>query len=309
MRFAILAIGILCVAVLVWLLVPFPVTPPVVDVIGNAERGAYVLRMGGCASCHTDAKNGGAFLAGGRPLATPFGTFYTSNLTPDPDTGIGGWSTGEFVQAVTKGVSPEGYDYFPAFPYTSFARMTVQDLADLKAYLDTVEPVANPVPPHDLDFPFGFRQLLKPWQVMFFRDGPFEPDPSRSDSWNRGAYLVNGPSHCSECHTQRNSLGAMDRSRFLAGNSSGPDGKPVPNITPHEDDGIGSWSPTDITFALQTGILPDGDVVGGAMSEVVRDSTGHLTPEDRAAIAEYLLSLEPLPDAAPAEQPSDADPG
>jgi mono/diheme cytochrome c family protein len=304
MRIAVLVVGILVAAALVWLLVPFPVTPPTVDVAGDAERGAYVLRMGGCASCHTDAANQGAFLAGGRSLQTPFGTFYTSNLTPDPETGIGGWSTGAFVQAMTKGVSPEGHDYYPAFPYTSYANMTVQDLADLKAYLDTVEPVANAVPPHALDFPYSFRPLLKPWKAMFFRAHGIEPDPSRSASWNRGAYLVQGPTHCGECHTPRNQLGAADRSHFLAGTRDGPDGKPVPNITPHQDDGIGGWSPTDVTFALQTGILPDGDVLGGAMSEVVRDSTGHLTQEDRAAIAEYLLSLEPLPDAAPADQES-----
>jgi mono/diheme cytochrome c family protein len=301
MRIAVLAVAILVAAVLVWLLVPFPVTPPTVDVAGDAERGAYVLRMGGCASCHTDSANQGAFLAGGRPLQTPFGTFYTSNITPDPDTGIGGWSTGEFVQALTKGISPDGHDYYPAFPYTSYANMTMQDLADLKAYLDTVEPVANPVPPHDLAFPFNFRPLLKPWKVMFFRENGIEPDPSRSESWNRGAYLVEGPTHCGQCHTSRNLLGALDTSRHLAGNSDGPDRKPVPNITPQPEDGIGGWSASDVGFALQTGILPDGDVLGGAMSEVVRDSTGHLTPEDRAAIAEYVLSLEPLPDAAPAE--------
>ena len=233
MRIAVLAVAILVAAVLVWLLVPFPVTPPTVEVAGDAERGAYVLRMGGCASCHTDAANKGAFLAGGRSLQTPFGTFYTSNLTPDPETGIGGWSTGAFVQAMTKGVSPEGHDYYPAFPYTSYANMTLQDLADLKAYLDTVEPVANPVPPHDLAFPFGFRPLLKPWKAMFFRANGIEPDPDQSESWNRGAYLVEGPTHCGECHTQRNQLGARDESRHLAGNRDGPDRKPVPNITPH----------------------------------------------------------------------------
>ncbi len=242
MRLTILVAGILVAAVLVWLFVPFPITPPTVAVTGDAERGAYVLRMGGCVTCHTDSKNGGAFLAGGRALATPFGTFYPPNLTPDPDTGIGGWTTGEFVQALTEGVSPEGYDYYPAFPYTSYANMTVQDLADLKAYLDTVEPVANPVPPHDLDFPFNFRFLLKPWKAMFFHAHGIEPDPSRSEAWNRGNYLVNGPGHCGECHTPRNWLGASERSRFLAGTRDGPDGKPVPNITPDEDHGIGAWS-------------------------------------------------------------------
>jgi mono/diheme cytochrome c family protein len=302
MRIAALALGLLVAAVLVWLLVPFPTTPPSVEVTGDAERGAYVLRMGGCASCHTDSANQGAFLAGGRSLATPFGTFYTSNITPDPETGIGGWSTGEFVQAMTKGVAPEGHDYYPAFPYTSYANMTVQDLADLKAYLDTVEPVANPVPPHELEFPYSLRPLLKPWKAIFFREDGIEPDPNQSASWNRGAYLVRGPSHCGECHTPRNPLGARDESRQLAGTRDGPDGKPVPNITPDPEAGIGGWSPTDITFALQTGILPDGDVLGGAMSEVVRDSTGHLTQEDRTAIAEYLLSVAPLPDAPAADE-------
>jgi mono/diheme cytochrome c family protein len=296
MRIAILAAGLVLVAAVVWLFVPFPVTPPVVDEIGDAERGAYVFRMGGCVACHTDTANQGAPLAGGRALATPFGTFHTSNLTPDPDTGIGGWTTGQFVQAMTQGVSPEGYDYYPAFPYTSYANMTTQDLVDLKAYLDTVEPVANAVPAHKLSFPFNFRALLKPWKAMFFRAHGIEPDPSQSEAWNRGNYLVNGPGHCSECHTPRNQLGAPDTSRSMAGTRDGPDGKPVPNITPHED-GIGDWSASDISFALQTGILPDGDVLGGAMSEVVTDSTGHLTAEDRAAIAEYLLSLEPLANA------------
>ncbi|MEM7021972.1 MAG: cytochrome c [Pseudomonadota bacterium] len=301
MRLLIGTAGIVVAAALVWLLVPFPVSTPVVEEIGDAERGAYVFRMGGCASCHTDSKNGGALLAGGRALETPFGTFYTSNLTPDPGTGIGGWTTGDFVQAMTKGLSPQGHDYYPSFPYTSYANMTNQDLADLKAYLDTVEPVNNPVPPHALNFPFNFRALLKPWKAMFLRAPGVSSDPEKSDAWNRGAYLVNGPGHCGECHTPRNMLGALDRSLALAGTREGPDGDPVPNITPHDDDGIGGWSTSDITFALQTGILPDGDVFGGAMSEVVRDNTSHLTPEDRAAIAEYLLSLDPLTDAQPAQ--------
>jgi mono/diheme cytochrome c family protein len=203
---------------------------------------------------------------------------------------------------MTKGVSPEGHDYYPAFPYTSYANMTLQDLVDLKAYLDTVEPVANPVPPHALDVPYRWRPLLKPWKAMFFRENGIEPDPGRSESWNRGAYLVRGPTHCGECHTPRNQLGARDESRHLAGNPQGPDGRSVPNITPHRDDGIGGWSASDLSYTLETGILPDYDVLGGAMSEVVRDSTGHLSAEDRAAIAEYLLSIEPLPDAASTEQ-------
>lgn len=290
-----------------FLLVPWHGAPPEIAAAGDPARGEYVLRLGGCVTCHTDEKNGGAFLAGGRAVTSPFGTFYASNITPDPETGIGGWSTGAFVRAMTEGISPDGHPYYPAFPYTSYTRMQLADLVDLKAYLDTVEPVAHEVPEHDLAFPFGFRPLLKAWQMLFFEEGTFKPDPDRSDLWNRGAYLVNGPGHCVECHTPRNAFGALQRDRLLAGTPEGPDGKPVPNITPHPEDGIGSWSRTDLTFALKTAILPDGDALGGAMAAVVDDATSHWTQEDLDAVAEYLLSLEPLEDApaAPAEPPAE----
>jgi mono/diheme cytochrome c family protein len=300
MRWLLLALVVLVVGVGAWLLVPWAGSPPEITLTGDPERGAYVLRMGGCVACHTDAKGGGAYLAGGRALESPFGTFYTSNITPDPATGIGGWSTGDFVRALTEGISPGGHPYYPAFPYTSYTRMTVQDLVDLKAHLDTVEPVENAVPDHDLPVPFGFRPAMKIWQLLFFEPGRFEPDPGQSEAWNRGAYLVRGPGHCGECHTPRNALGALDESRHLAGTRSGPDGKAVPNITPHDEDGIGRWSEGDITFALQIGLLPDGDAVGGAMAEVVREETGKLEPADLEAIATYLMSVPPLPDP-PAE--------
>jgi mono/diheme cytochrome c family protein len=278
--------------------------PAEVAAQGDPGRGEYILRLGGCVSCHTNEKNGGAFLAGGRALVTPFGTFHVPNITPDPATGIGGWSPADFVRAMTEGVSPDGHPYFPAFPYTSYTKMRPDDLADLKAYLDTVAPVANAVPDHDLRFPFGLRPLLRGWQLLFFEQGTFQPDPARSDTWNRGAYIVNGPGHCVECHTPRNALGALERDRLLAGTRDGPDGKPVPNITPHPEDGIGGWSKTDVTFALKTSILPDGDVLGGAMAEVVDDATGHWTDQDREAVAEYLLTVDPLEDAPAAEEPA-----
>ncbi len=304
MRLLIIVLVVLGAGGLIWLLVPWPPSPSEVAQVGDAKRGEYVLRLGGCVACHTDAKNGGQFLAGGRALATAFGTFYPPNITPDPESGIGGWSTGAFVQAMTEGRSPDGHPLYPAFPYTSYTRMTRQDLVDLKAYLDTVPPIANAVPAHDLQFPFGFRPLLKGWQLLFFHPGGFQPDRSRSDSWNRGAYIVTGPGHCGECHTPRNALGAPERDRFLAGTRDGPDGKAVPNITPNPDNGIGGWSKTDITFALQTGILPDGDVLGGAMAEVIEDATSHLTPDDRSAIAEYLLSLPALEGTPRAAKPA-----
>jgi mono/diheme cytochrome c family protein len=273
---------------------PFWQALPVVQAEGDPARGEYVLRMGGCVECHTAEPEGSPVLVGGRALKTPFGTFHTPNITPDPETGIGGWSTGDFVLAMVKGISPGGQHYFPAFPYTSYTHMTEQDLVDLKAYLDTVEPVQRAVPAHDLDFPYGLRPLIGGWKLFFFEDGGFRPDPSRSDAWNRGAYLVNGPGHCGECHTPRNAVGAPLAERFLAGTADGPDGKSVPNITPDREDGIGGWSRTDIVFALQTSILPDGDVLGGAMGQVVEESTSHLERADLEAIAEYLLSLEPV---------------
>jgi mono/diheme cytochrome c family protein len=211
------------------------------------------------------------------------------------------------VRAMTAGISPDGHPYFPAFPYASYTKMHLNDLVDLKAYLDTVKPVANAVPAHDVPFPFGFRPLLKGWRLLFFDKGPFQPDPNRSATWNRGAYLVNGPGHCVECHTPRNLLGAPKRDRLLAGTRAGPEGKPVPNITPHEQ-GIGKWSKSDLTFALKTSILPDGDVFGGAMAEVVEDGTSDWTDQDRAAVAEYLFTVEPLEDepALPDEKSSSA---
>jgi mono/diheme cytochrome c family protein len=259
---------------------------------GDPERGEYVLATGGCVGCHT-VENGGAFLAGGRELKTDFGSFYAPNITPDPDTGIGGWSDEDFIKALREGVSPTGAHYYPTFPYTSYARMTVQDIVDLKAYLDTIPAVNNPVPDHDLPFPFGIRMSMIGWQLLFFDDAPFVPDPTRSEAWNRGAYLVTGPGHCGECHSPRNILGVVDADRALSGNPNGPEGDAVPNITPGQG-GIGDWSQDDIVSALEIGLLPDGDFLGGSMTEVVEDNTSKLTPDDLQAIATYLTSLAPI---------------
>jgi mono/diheme cytochrome c family protein len=295
MRTIVLVLVAALVVFLGWLFLPWRMEPPEVAGTGDPDRGAYVLRMGGCVTCHT--AEDGPPLAGGRPIESPYGTFYTSNITPDPEHGIGGWSNGDFVLAMTEGLSPEGHPYYPAFPYTSFTRMTRQDMLDLKAHLDTVEPVAGAVPEHDLSFPANLRFLLRIWKLLFFADGTYEPDPAQDEVWNRGAYLVNGPGHCGECHTPRNGLGATIDERALAGQPKGAGHKDgVPNITPHED-GIRSWSKTDLTFALQTSLLPDGDTFGGEMAAVVDDATSHLEPADLEAIATYLMSVEPKPDA------------
>jgi len=277
------------------LLAAMTVATPVIAQSGDAERGAYMLAAAGCVACHTVPKDG-AFLAGGRELKTDCGSFFTPNITPDPETGIGNWSNEDFIRAMKKGVSPDGGRYYPTFPYTSYTRMTRQDMLDLKAYLDTVPPVRNAVPDHDLAFPFGIRASMMGWQLLFFDDTPFEADPTQSDAWNRGAYLVNGPGHCGECHTPRNLLGVVDSGRPLAGNANGPEGDAVPNITPHSS-GIGGWSEDDIVSMLEVGLLPDGDFAGGAMTDVIEESTSKLSEDDRKAIASYLLSLPPLADA------------
>lgn len=300
MKKIVVFVGLLVLTGLAWLFVPWHGEAPEINAVGDPTRGEYVLAMGGCVACHTDAKNGGAFLAGGRALPTPFGTFQSSNITPDPEVGIGGWTTGDFVRAMREGLSPEGQHYYPAFPYPSYSKMTEQDLVDLKAYLDTVEPVAEPVGAHDLSFPFNVRQTLAGWKLLFFEHETFQPDPSRSESWNRGAYLVEGPGHCGECHTPRNLLGGPDESRYLAGNPVGAEGKATPNITPH-DTGIADWNANDIAFALESGLTPDYDSFGGGMGEVVSDATGKLTKEDRDAIAEFLLALPPVESAVKAD--------
>jgi len=265
---------------------PPPSTPP------DAKRGEYLFHAAGCYGCHTDEKGGGKPLAGGRPLATPFGTFYPPNITPDARHGIGRWSDADFIRALREGRRPDGAPLYPSFPYTSYTRMTDRDLLDLKAYLFTREAVATPNKPHDLSPPYSWRFTLAGWQWLYLTEtGPRPDDSGKPPEWNRGRYLVDALAHCGECHTPRDALGGSDRDRYLAGNPNGPDGDKVPNITPHPKSGIGNWSPGDITLLLEIGLLPDGDVAGGAMAEVVRNSTSKLTAEDRAAIAAYLKAI------------------
>ena len=253
-------------------------------------RGAYLANAADCVACHTDSAHGGRPYAGGRALATPFGTFYSPNITPDPETGIGRWSEAQFLRALRQGVRPDGGNYFPVFPYPSFTKIVDQDALAIRAYLFSLPPVRRPNRPHDIAFPISWRFLQTGWKMLFFDPGPFAPEPQRSAVDNRGAYLVTALAHCSECHTPRNWLGATEQSRFLAGTASGPDGKPVPNISSDPKTGIGNWSEDDIFGVLTDGHTPDFDFVGGAMAEVVK-STAQLTGEDRRAIARYLHSV------------------
>jgi len=256
-----------------------------------AGDGELIAAIGGCTNCHT--ASGGAPFAGGAPLQTPVGVFHPPNITPDVETGIGGWTFEDFRRAMREGRAPDGSPYYPAFPYTSYHRMSEEDLRALFAYLRGLEPVRKARRPHELRFPYNFRFGLYLWQWLFHEPRVFEPDPARSRLWNRGAYLVLGPGHCAECHTPRGWLGQLDWSRPFAGNPQGPDGKPVPNITSDPEKGIGRWSIDQIMFYLEYGMRPDGDFAGGAMAKVIENGTAKLPPEDRRAIATYLKSLPP----------------
>jgi mono/diheme cytochrome c family protein len=254
----------------------------------NLANGKEMYFIGGCASCHAVPKQPDKTrLGGGLPLISPFGTFYVPNISSDPKDGIGAWTEAQFVTAMTKGTSPSGEHLFPAFPYASYQHMTFDDLRDLFAYLKTLPPAAGRVRDHDVPFPFNVRRLLGGWKLLFLDGQRFKPDSSKSAPWNRGAYLVNGPGHCAECHSPRNLLGGIITSlRFTGGPS--PDGQGgVPNITQFK---LKSWTEADIAGTLEDGQTPDSDRVGGSMIEVVRN-TSQLTAENRAAIAAYIKSL------------------
>lgn len=254
-----------------------------------AERGRYLLAAAGCVTCHTKPE-GGEFLAGGRDFATPFGTFYSPNITPHPTQGIGRWTKREFIAALREGIGPDGH-YFPAFPFTSYTRMTDEDVTELWGYLRSVEPSDRPNTPHRTGWYLNRFAAARIWNWLFFTPGRFQSDPSRSPEWNRGAYLVKALGHCGECHTPRTPWGSLQTEQELAGNPDGPEGDPVPNLTPDRETGLGRWSAADIIWYLETGGRPGGDFAGGLMAEVIDNSTSRLRAEDREAIARYLQSL------------------
>jgi mono/diheme cytochrome c family protein len=251
-------------------------------------NGKEMFEAGGCVSCHAVPNQADKTrLGGGLALKSPFGTFYVPNISPDQKDGIGAWSEAQFITAMTKGTSATGEHLYPAFPYTSYQRMAYGDLRDLFAYLKTLPPVAGRVRDHDLPFPFNIRATLGIWKFIFLDGKPFVPDPAQSAQWNRGAYLVNGPGHCAECHSPRDALGGIIKGlRFTGGPA--PDGQGgVPNITQFK---LKDWSVEDIAGTLTDGFTPDADRVGGSMVEVMRN-TSQLTAADRTAMATYIKSL------------------
>ena len=223
-----------------------------------------MFKVAGCGNCHTDpgakgktSRPKGKPLAGGRPLRTAFGVFYTPNITPHPDAGIGSWSFIDFRRAMVRGVAPNTTPYYPAFPYTSYIGMSDADLADLWAYINAQKASSRANHSHDLVFPFDVRVLMHGWRLLFFAEGsPNDGDANQSNEWKRGAYIARALAHCGECHTPRNILGAMDMSQEFAGNPEGPGGQ-IPGLTPANTNGIVTWSKSDIVEYLSSGITPE----------------------------------------------------
>ena len=281
--------------------------PPIISAVTaspytpDLANGLTTFNAGGCSSCHAvPGQPDRTRLGGGLAIPSPFGTFYAPNISPDPVDGIGRWTEAEFVNAVTRGVSPSGAHYFPAFPYASYAHAKVEDVRDLFAYLKTLPPVTGKVRDHDVPFPFNIRRNIGIWKWLFMDGKPFVPDPARSSRWNRGAYLVNGLGHCAECHSPRNILGGIVAAQRFAGGPN-PEGEGwVPNIT---QKGLAEWSENDIAGFIRTGEMPDGDSAGGSMVRVIKNIS-QLSGEDRAAIADYVKSLPPVDGPTPPKKPA-----
>ncbi len=295
MRWLAAIASVTVLAVALWLLSPPPGLPTLTAVVNSEpliNRGKYLVTVSGCASCHTDVGNNGAYLAGGLKLETEFGDFITPNITPDAITGIGQWGFGDFARAMRFGVGPDQRPYYPSFPYTSYTQITLADLQAMFAYLQSVTPVARENQAHDLHW-YVMRGAMRLWQKLFFTPGVFAASPDRSPSWNRGAYIADALTHCSECHTPRNQFGVLRPALYLAGNENGPHGEPVPDITASKSTGIGEWDADELSLYLAEGELPDGDYAGGAMVDVIDNSTSMLTSSDMDALVDYLLSVPP----------------
>jgi len=257
----------------------------------NLANGRTMFLAGNCGSCHASPnQDDQTRLGGGIGLKSPFGTFYPPNISPHPQDGIGAWSEAQFVTALVKGTSPDLWHLYPVFPYTSFQRIAFDDVRDLFAYIKTLPVVSGVVEENDLPIHYKIRRTIGVWKLLYLDGETFKPDPAKSAQWNRGAYLVNGVAHCAECHSPRNFIGGIKRGQRFAGGPDFEDEGWVPNIT---QKGIGDWSEKDIATMLETGDLPDGDRVGGAMVKVVRN-TAQLSADDRAAIAAYIKSLPPV---------------
>jgi mono/diheme cytochrome c family protein len=259
----------------------------------QVEQGRYLATLGDCISCHTAP--GGKPFAGGLALETPFGKLITPNITPDRATGIGGWTDDQFVQALQQGIAPRGHLY-PAMPYPAYTKVSRDDILAIRAFLNTLDPVNNPVEPNQLPFPFNIRESMRAWNAVNFTPGEFKPDPDKSAQWNRGAYLVQGLGHCGTCHTPKSVLGAEERGEFLQGSPLGS--WVAPDLTNTMRTGLSDWTQSDIVNYLKTGVNRH-TVASGPMAEAISNSISKLTDQDLMAIAAYLKDLPPDTTAAP----------
>lgn len=275
-----------------WMTAPSPLPETATQgLTGDASRGAAVFAAAGCASCHMAPGATGAaqlVLAGGQRFPSPFGTFVAPNISADPDHGIGNWTMLQFANAVMRGVLPDGRHEYPAMPYAAYGKMQMQDLADLWAYIITLPADATPSAPHDIGFPFNIRRSLGGWKLLFLNnDWVVTGDLTTAET--RGRYIAEALAHCGECHTPRNALGGLDRSRWLAG-APNPSGQgTIPNITP----AALTWSEPEIVEYLTSGFTPEFDSVGGHMAHVV-ENMARLPESDRQAVAAYLKRVPPV---------------
>ena len=253
------------------------------------ERGRYLAAAGDCAGCHTPT--GGAPYAGGRPLETPFGTVLSANLTPDA-TGLKGWNADQFYRAMHEGIAANGEHLYPAFPYNYFAKMPRADTDALFAYLQSLPPVANAPDRNQLPFPFNIRALMSVWNLLYLDKATFKPDPSHTEQWNRGAYLVEGPGHCAACHTPKTVLGGAKTGHDFQGGAFGT--WFAPDLTPNGRTGLGGWTRDETVAFLRTGRNAHASA-SGEMGLVVQDSTSQLSDDDLQAIAAYLGDRAPSP--------------
>ena len=290
---------------------PQPVTPaakpPPNATTEQIDRGEYLARAGDCTACHTEPT--GKLFAGGRAMPTPFGNIYVPNITPDDDTGIGLWSADDFYRMMHTGLSRDGSLLYPAMPFASYTKVTRADCDAIFAYLQSVPPVKQKNRPHELRFPYNNRELLVGWRALYFREGEYQPDPSQTPQWNRGAYLVQGLGHCAMCHTQVNALGGSSESKAFEGGMIPNQNWYAPSLTSNREAGLGDWSLREIGDVLQVGISSRGTTYG-PMAEVVYNSLQYMTDEDTEAMAVYLKALPerqsepPPPSSARLVQPA-----
>lgn len=271
----------------------------------NLERGKYIFNLSGCMNCHSPDRN--KPLAGGLEMNTPFGKFYTPNISKDPKFGIGNWTDKDFIRAVKKGISPSGKFYYPFFTFSSFTKLTDEDVIAMRAYMNTLPASTNENKAHQVKFPLNQRAILVGWRALNFKknlvstkeeavfkyQGTFRKHEDKSDEWNNGAYLVEAALHCTECHTPRNKIGGLEVDKWMSGALFSDEKNPAANITPDATTGL-KWGREDWKTFLSDGTTPDGDDVGGEMYKVIKYGTRTLSESDMDDVITYLMDLKPI---------------